>query len=334
MINQTRRLRSSADVVDLDLPLLGKSLSVAALRHAVEKLGQLEVGLLLHGEPGSGKHACAFALHQVSPRRASPFFSVHLDGMSEIRMYDTLFGPRGVTSATVRARRATIYLDGIEFLPQRLQPRLLASLAADSDGPCIRLIAGTAVTLDEHVRIGRFHRRLFDRLATIRVSLPPLRERREDVPTIARAALARWAERNKSTGKSLGDSALAPLMAYDWPANVRELLSVLASASEHTRGLVISADRIRNELGARPRRHVALGIVPLKQVERDYLLNVMERCAGNQTLAARRLGIGRSTLVRRLHACGYPLAPTSTSTSTSPTSSAPLAALPASSDTM
>jgi two-component system response regulator HydG len=137
------------------------------------------------------------------------------------------------------------------------------------------------------------------------MSLPPLRERREDIAIIAPAALERWSERTGLPAKSFGEGALAQLEAYDWPANVRELLCLLSVAYEHSRGLVISADRIKAELGARPRRHLAPGIVPLRQVERDYLLSVMQRCGGNQTLAARRLGIGRSTLLRRLQACGY-----------------------------
>jgi DNA-binding NtrC family response regulator len=159
--------------------------------------------------------------------------------------------------------------------------------------------------LEEHVRLGRFQRALFDRLATVQVSLPPLRERRSDISIIAPAALERWSERTGLPLKTFGEGAVAQLESYDWPANVRELLCVLSVAYEHTRGPVISADRMRTELGSRPRRHVAPGIAPLRQVERDYLLSVMQRCGGNQTLAARRLGIGRSTLLRHLHALGY-----------------------------
>jgi two-component system nitrogen regulation response regulator NtrX len=199
---------------------------------------------------------------------------------------------------------ATIYLDGIESLSQRLQLRLAAALA-NTDSPNVRVVAGTAVVLEEHVRLGRFQRALFDRLATVQVSLPPLRERREDIAVIAPAAFERWAERTGLPIKTFGEGAMTQLQAYDWPVNVRELLCVLSVAYEHTRGSVITADRIRTELGSRPRRHVAAGIVPLRQVERDYLLSVMQRCNGNQTLAARRLGIGRSTLLRHLSALGY-----------------------------
>src|SRR5262249_33102594 len=152
---------------------------------------------------------------------------------------------------------------------------------------------------------GRFERVLYDRLGTVQVSLPPLRERREDIALIAPAAFARWADRTGGVAKAFGDGALAQLEAYDWPSNVRELLCVLNVSHQHTRGDVIPADRIKSELGSRPRRHVAPGIVPLRQVEREYLLSVMSRCGGNQTLAARRLGIGRSTLLRHLQAFGY-----------------------------
>jgi len=304
MMNTSRPYRPSFDAVDLNLALLGNGPAVLSLRGALTTLGQLDMNLLLRGESGTGKQACAIALHRLGARRSHPFFTVHLDGMSEGRIYESLFGARGMTSLAARARLATVYLEGIETLSQRLQLRLAAALA-ESDATSVRVLAGTGAVLDELVRVGRFQRALYDRLATIQVSLPPLRERREDVAIIAPAALERWAERTGIQGKTLGTGALAELEAYDWPGNVRELLCVLSVAYEHTRGPVISADRIRTELGARPRRHLAPGIAPLKQIEQDYLLSVMQRCGGNQTLAARRLGIGRSTLLRRLQASGY-----------------------------
>jgi DNA-binding NtrC family response regulator len=304
MINPSQSPRPAFDAVDLNLALLGTGPAVVALRGALATLSQLDMNLLVRGESGTGKQACAIALHRLGARCVHPFFTLHLDGMSEARIDECLFGPRGVTSLAARARLATVYLDGIETLPHRLQLRLAATLTERS-GPTVRMIAGTGVVLDELVRLGRCQRALYDRLATIQVSLPPLRERREDIALIAPAALERWAERTGIPAKTLGDGALAQLEAYDWPANVRELLCVLSVAHEHTRGSVISADRMRTELGARPRRHLAPGIVPLRQVEREYLLSVMQRCGGNQTLAARRLGIGRSTLLRRLQACGY-----------------------------
>jgi DNA-binding NtrC family response regulator len=304
MINTPRSFRPPFDAGDLNLALLGTGPSVVALRGALATLGHLDMNLLLCGESGTGKHACAIALHRLGIRRNHPFFTVHLEGMSEARAEECLFGARGMTSLAARTRQATIYVDGIEMLPHRLQLRLATALT-DPTTPNVRIVAGTAVVLDEHVRLGRFQRALYDRLATVQVSLPPLRERREDISIIAPAAFERWSERTGLPIKTFGDGALAQLQGYDWPANVRELLCVLSVAYEHSRGAVISADRIRTELGARPRRHVAPGIVPLRQVERDYLLSVMQRCRGNQTLAARRLGIGRSTLLRHLHALGH-----------------------------
>ncbi len=333
MTTTPRSFRPPFDAVDLNLALLGNGPAVTALRGALSTLAQLEMNLLLCGESGTGKQACAIALHRLSNRRTAPFFTVHLEGMSDVRIEDCLFGVRGMTSLAARARMATIYLDGIDTLSHRLQLRLAAALAV-SDVPAVRIIAGTAVALEEHVRLGRFQRVLYDRLGTVQLSLPPLRERREDIAIIAPSAFERWSERTGLTIKSFGEGALAQLQAYDWPANVRELLCVLSVAYEHSRGPVISADRIRSELGARPRRHVAPGIVPLRQIERDYLLAVMQRCGGNQTLAARRLGIGRSTLLRHLHALGYsrPDAPERAYPGDDATDPQPLAAAPPSSD--
>lgn len=304
MTNPPRSYRPPFDAVDLNLALLGTGPSILALRGALSTLGQLDMNLLLCGETGTGKQACAVALHRLGQRRNHPFFTVHLEAMSDSRIDECLFGARGLTSLAARARLATIYLDGIDTLSQRLQTRLAAALA-DATTPNVRIIGGTAVALEEHVRLGRFQRGLYDRIATLQVSMPPLRERREDIAIIAPAAFERWSERTGHPIKTFGEGALEQLQGYDWPANVRELLCVLSVAYEHSRGGAISADRVRAELGARPRRHVAPGIVPLRQVERDYLLSVMRRCNGNQTLAARRLGIGRSTLLRHLHALGY-----------------------------
>jgi DNA-binding NtrC family response regulator len=304
MTNLPRSYRPPFDAVDLNLALLGNGPAVTALRGALTTLAQLDMNLLLSGESGTGKHACAIALHRLSARRTQPFYTVHLEGMGDVRIEECLFGPRGMVTLASRAHMVNVYLDGIDTLSQRLQTHLATALAATS-APNVRLISGTAVALEEHVRLGRFQRVLYDRLGTLQVSLPPLRERREDISLIAPAAFERWGERTGHPIKAFGEGALTQLQGYDWPANVRELLCVLSIAYEHTRGPVISAERIRSELGARPRRHVAPGIVPLKQVERDYLIAVMQRCGGNQTLAARRLGIGRSTLLRHLQALGY-----------------------------
>jgi DNA-binding NtrC family response regulator len=304
MMNPIRPHRASFDAVDLDLALLGCGPAVTALRGALSTLGHLDMNLVVHGESGTGKHATALTLHRLGARRSHPFFTLHLEGMSEGRIFECLFGARGVTSLAARARRATVYLESIEVLSPRLQLRLVSALD-DNDLPGIRLIAGTTAALDEHVRLGRFLRALYDRIAIVQLSLPPLRERREDIGAVATAALLRWSERAVRPAVTLGEGALTLLEQYDWPANIRELLCVLSLACEHTRHNVVSVDRVRTELGARPRRHVATGIVPLRQVERDYLVSAMQRCGGNQTLAARRLGIGRSTLLRRLQACGY-----------------------------
>jgi DNA-binding NtrC family response regulator len=219
--------------------------------------------------------------------------------MSEARAEECLFGARGMTSLAARTarRRSTSTASNAPASPAA-PSRDGAHRPDDAD---VRIVAGTAVVLDEHVRLGRFQRALYDRLATVQVSLPPLRERREDISIIAPAAFS--AGRARATSRR---SVTAPSPSSRTTTGRRTSATlVLSVAYEHSRGAVISAERIRTELGSRPRRHVAPGIVPLRQVERDYLLSVMQRCGGNQTLAARRLGIGRSTLLRHLHALGY-----------------------------
>jgi DNA-binding NtrC family response regulator len=259
---------------------------------------------LLAGEIGVGKEACAATLHRESRRRAQPFFSLHLDGLGEQEATERLFGPRGIVSLAARARQATVYLDAVETLPVILQQRLVGAFVDDGLGG-VRLLAGTRnPALEEQVRLGRFLRALHDRIAIIQVCIPPLRERREDIPLITEGCLWQWSARQGASPQVLTDGALAEIEAYTWPGNARELANVLETLCTDSRGRTISAERVRAVLGRRPRRNLARDVLPLREMERHYIECVLARCGGNQTLAARRLGIGRSTLLRHLKANG------------------------------
>jgi DNA-binding NtrC family response regulator len=164
----------------------------------------------------------------------------------------------------------------------------------------VRVIASSTIELEDLVRVGRFLPDLYFHLGLIRLTIPPLRERREDIPVMADHFVRRWCEETKTRRIVLGRSALNELANYAWPGNARELQQTLESALATSRGAEISADRIRTVLGRRPRRHAAPDVFPLRQLERDYIATVLARCNWNQSLAARRLGIGRNTLMRKI----------------------------------
>lgn len=304
MPNQTRQRPSSYDSADVDLALRGDSAVMTALRNVVTALGPLDVNLSVHGEPGTGKQALARFLHRQSSRRDDPFFAVSVAGMGEAQARQHLFGPVGIIRQAARAGRATLYLQALDTWPAQLQLDLAEALAMPELGG-VRLVAGTAHALDDQFQVGRVQPALLACLATIRLSMPPLRARPEDIAAITTAGLARWSERSGKPSQILGAGAVDELLDYHWPGNVRELLCFLSLVSDGIRGTQIRADRIRGALRARPRRALAKEIVPLDRLEQAYLLSAIQRCEGNKSLAARRLGIGRNTLLRRLQASGH-----------------------------
>jgi len=157
-----------------------------------------------------------------------------------------------------------------------------------------------AVGREEAVRLGRFLPDLYAHLGLIRLTIPPLRERREDVVALTEYFVSRYCERGGLGGVRVARSALAELTGYAWPGNARELQQTLEAALALTRTGELTAERVRTVLGRRPRRHLAPDVFPLRELERDYIATVLVRCNWNQSLAARRLGIGRNTLMRKI----------------------------------
>ena len=280
--------------------MVGTSAPIREVERALGWLAAAEVNLLLQGEAGTGKRVLAEAIHTQSPRGAGPFFAVALTGRPESDIESELFGRDGEGGLIGAARGATLYLEDISSLSIRLQRRLARVLRADPARRGVRIIASTLVDLEESVRFGRFLPDLHSHLGLIRLTVPPLRERREDIVALTEYFVRRYCERTGLAGISVARAALAELTAYAWPGNARELQQTLEAALALTRGGELTAERIRTVLGRRPRRHVAPDVFPLRELERDYIGTVLARCNWNQSLAARRLGIGRNTLMRKI----------------------------------
>jgi len=301
---------SAAMVTPIDrsspvLALSGTSFAVQTVNRAIHALSRSDAHVLVCGEAGIGKREWARLIHEHSPRRDGAFVVARLQGMADERAVYRAFGdPRvaGGGSLLARARRGTLYLDGLQAASEPLQRALLALLAADGLNG-IRLISGADPSLDRVLRVDKFSRALYDHLALIQLHIPPLRERVHDIGVIANEWLAEREAPDDGRRATLTHGALAALTSYTWPGNVPELLQVLETAVEGARRSTITAERIRAVLGRRPRRRLAPEITPLHQMECDYIFAALTRCGGNQSMAARRLGIGRSTLIRKLHGC-------------------------------
>jgi DNA-binding NtrC family response regulator len=284
-------------------PLLhGTSPSMRALARAMHDLAHAEVNLLLQGEPGTGKLELAQSIHQQSRRAAQPFLTVRLGELTETLAREALFGAAGAGTRATVPPGGTLYIDSIDVLTVDLQRRLALALAGSGPWAAVRIISGTVSPLEEMVRVGRFRRDLFFRLGVVRVTIPPLRERSEDIAAIVAALIAAWSERDGISQSMLKRDVLAELGADVWPGNARELEQTLERVSSLARGGAVTLEHLRSVIGRRSRRNLAPDVFPLRQLERDYIAAVLASCNWNQSLAARRLGIGRNTLLRKIKA--------------------------------
>ena len=293
-------IRDLSALGDSAAPLVvGTSAPIREVERALGWLAAAEVNLLLQGEAGTGKRVLAETIHLQSPRGSGPFYAVSLTSRPESQLEAELFADGG-GGLLGGVHGATLYLEDIASLPARLQRRLLRALRTDPGRRCVRIIAATPTELEEAVRLGRFLPELYAHLGLIRLTIPPLRERREDIVALTQYFVRRFCE---STGKArirVARSPLAELTGYAWPGNARELQQTLEAALALTRTGELTAERVRTVLGRRPRRRVAPDVFPLRALERDYIATVLTRCNWNQSLAARRLGIGRNTLMRKI----------------------------------
>jgi DNA-binding NtrC family response regulator len=275
--------------------------------------------ILILGESGTGKEVLARAIHAESPRRGGPFVPVSCAALTETLLESELFGyERGAfTGAVARqkgkieaAARGTLFLDEIGDVSAKLQMDLLRVLedrrfyrlgGTERVVADVRVVAATNRDLARAMQAGTFREDLFYRLNVITVTLPPLRERREDVPALAASLLETLAAEAGRLVPSLAPDALAALTAHDWPGNVRELRNVLERALVVSAAPVLHAADLALDAASRP---AAPAGDTLEDVERRHVVDTLERLDGNVTRAARRLGIDRATLYHKIHKWG------------------------------
>ena len=299
--------------------------SSAALRRVQEELGQVaatDVTVLILGETGTGKGLAARTVHQCSPRKDGPFVQVNCGALPDSLVESELFGHEkgAFTGAHARklgkvelAREGTLMLDEIGDLPLDAQVKLLRLLEEGTFERVggertlsaeVRVVAATNRDLQQMVQDGEFREDLYFRLAVFPVRLPPLRERKEDIPLLAFYFMERMAAHVGKEVRRLDDGAVSALQRYPWPGNVRELEHALQRAVIVCRGSTIGAGEIALEFGAGQQVDE---IVPLEEYERRYIRKVLERVdwvvSGSEGAAA-LLGINASTLRGRMRKLG------------------------------
>jgi DNA-binding NtrC family response regulator len=303
--------------------ILGKSKPMQAVFELIRRITPSPSSVLITGESGTGKELVARAIHYNSPRAQGPFIPVNCAAIPENLLESEMFGHMKGSFTDAKADRrglfeeaqgGTLFLDEISELPLSLQAKLLRVLqereirrvgGSRSIPVDVRVIAATNLDLAGEVKAKRFREDLYYRLNVIEVHMPALRERTEDIPLLALHFVKKYAEPMKKPVTELTEGALALLMDYSWPGNVRELENVIERGVTLTRGEKIgsedlpqavrgdSGDRHMIEEGAEKTRTLA-------EVERAYILRVMEKTAGNKYQAAQILGIDRKTLYRKL----------------------------------
>ncbi|MBN2886286.1 MAG: nitrogen regulation protein NR(I) [Chromatiaceae bacterium] len=321
--------------------IIGEAPAMQEVFRAIGRLARSNITVLINGESGTGKELVAQALHRHSPRQGRPFIALNMAAIPRDLLESELFGHERGSFTGAQARRegrfeqangGTLFLDEIGDMPAELQTRLLRVLA-DGDfyrvggvAPLrvdVRIIAATHQNLEALVREGRFREDLFHRLNVIRIQLPPLRERREDIPLLMRHFLVQAARELSCEPKALTPEAIERLKRLDWPGNVRQLentarwLTVMASGHE------VHPEDLPTELGAsassapepgeswehglkRWARHALEegqeGLLDhaLPSLERILIQVALEHSGGRRQDAARLLGWGRNTLTRKI----------------------------------
>ena len=304
--------------------LLGSSSVMKKLYDQLARIGDSEASVLITGESGTGKELVARALHKKSRHNTGPFVAVNCAALPSALLESELFGhTRGAfTDARterkglfLQAHSGTLFLDELCDFPLDLQPKLLRALeescirpiGGDKEIPAdVRVIAATNRDIECAVEEGRFREDLYFRINVIQVELPPLRARGTDILMLAQHFVEQFAAKSGKHVVGISNAAAEKLLGYAWPGNVRELRNAIERGVALTRYQKLVVEDLPKKIRAYRSTDVLIGssdpaeLVSMEEVERRYILHVLESVGGNKTLAARVLGFDRKTLYRKL----------------------------------
>jgi len=314
-----RELRGRSELADI----VTRSEAMHQVLEMLPRIATSQSTILVRGETGTGKELVARAIHELGPRRAGPFVAINCGAIPDALLESELFGYKaGAFTGATRdkpgrlslAQGGTLLLDEIGELSQALQVKLLRVLeerqyeplgALRSEQADIRIIAATHRNLAAMVERGEFRRDLYYRICVMEVELLPLRGRREDIPVLTEHFIARFNALENKNVTGVRADALARLMVYDFPGNVRELQNIIEHAFVLVEQGPIGVEHLPSGFGrAVPRSPAPQRKLALEEVESRAIEDALRSCAGNRLAAARKLGIHKSTLFRRIKQLG------------------------------
>jgi PAS domain S-box-containing protein len=299
--------------------LVGESTVMQLVYQQIQDVAWVDTTVLIEGETGTGKELVARGIHQASPRKNKSFIAVNCAGLTESLLASQLFGhKRGAFTGAVAdqvglleaATGGTLFLDEIGDMPMNIQTSLLRVLQEKEitrlgeSAPRkidVRVIAATNRDLHQEVAAGRFRQDLLYRIRVTRIQLPPLRQRREDIPLLVAWFLSQFQAAEEKSVQEVSQETMQALLAYDWPGNVRELKSAIESAVLRCQGPVIQVQDLSPEVtGSTP----SLISPAHPSDEKQRILDALKQAGGNRAAAARLLGVSRRTFYRRLESLG------------------------------
>lgn len=324
VLDENRYLRQEIQSVSSFPNIVGKSEAMKRIFETLERLRESECRVLLTGESGTGKEVIARAIHQMSPKREEKFFAINCAALTETLLESELFGhEKGAFTGAIASKkglfeladRGTLYLDEIADTSLAFQAKLLRAVEENEFQRVggiktlktdVRIIASTNKDLAKGIAKGSFREDLFYRLCVVHIQLPPLRERKEDIPLLVNHFLGRLSHRIAKKIEGISKKAMDDMVTYNWPGNIRELENALE------RGAIMACEnmiqpedlplRMNYEGEERP-------LTTLEELEKDLIQRTLTECNWNKSLAAKKIGIGRRTLYDKAVRLGIPLKP-------------------------
>lgn len=324
ILEQNRRLTEEITTLKQKVQargtIIGKSEKLTKMMSLIEQVAPTRASVLVTGESGVGKELVADALHRLSDRKDGPFIKVHCASLSSNLLESELFGhEKGAFTGAVSQKKGrfeladggTIFLDEIGEIDSATQVKILRVLqerefervgGTETVKVDVRIVAATNRDLLEEVKKGNFREDLFYRLNVVHIEVPPLRERKEDIPLLMSSFLEEFNREDKRTIEGFSPAARKAMYAYSWPGNIRQLRNTIESAVVTCRGKVIDTGDLPEQIVAENRAgevSIRLGVT-LSEAEKTVIMSTLDFCEGNKTKASEMLGIGRKTLHRKL----------------------------------
>ncbi len=324
ILEQNRRLTEEITTLKQKVQargtIIGKSEKLTKMMSLIEQVAPTRASVLVTGESGVGKELVADALHRLSDRKDGPFIKVHCASLSSNLLESELFGhEKGAFTGAVSQKKGrfeladggTIFLDEIGEIDSATQVKILRVLqerefervgGTETVKVDVRIVAATNRDLLEEVKKGNFREDLFYRLNVVHIEVPPLRERKEDIPLLMSSFLEEFNREDNRAIEGFSPAARKAMYAYSWPGNIRQLRNTIESAVVTCRGKVIDTGDLPEQIVAENRAgevSIRLGVT-LSEAERTVIMSTLDFCEGNKTKASEMLGIGRKTLHRKL----------------------------------